>query len=449
MLATARQAQPPSAWPSGQPAAGSHTDKVTGCLLGALCGDALGAAVEGWTSHRVLQAFPDGLSEFQQCRMGRGRYTDDGQMLLALAASLVNARGTCRASHIATEYANAFDPDRGYGGSAQQILTKMQQQLKETGALPDTLGSELLAQGGSYGNGGAMRVAPLGLAYRNASVDDLQAALMQTLIPTHHAHPLAVEGALAQALAVAHLSKLQPAPATACPSPPAAAAAAGAGARAGSGSSLPAGTGTGGGVPAGTLELLRTLHAQLQGRSEVMCSRLQMMEQGLQQLYVTPGGPKQPHSPWHDYFSSPAWHQELSTAVAVAPEGFQIKATDAVAAAIWACVAHWEGAPQDAVIASVHCGGDTDTIACMAGALVGARDGCAWLPQQWLAQMERDAAGTTFFNMPAVQEVLSKQAGSTAQQQQGTELVCCTKDMGREGAVVLSQLLGQLDCRGS
>jgi hypothetical protein len=198
--------------------------------------------------------------------------------------------------------------------------------------------------------------------------------------------------------------------------------------------------------------------------------------------------------------------------VAVAPEGFQIKATDAVAAAIWACVAHWEGSGQDAVIASVHYGGDTDTIACMAsgcvvseerrggrcwrggmgeqlctspgmsstsstgpgavlwcqfrspltsasllstgcwcmaaGALVGARDGCAWLPEQWLAQMERDAAGTTFFNMPAVQKVLSQQAGSTAQQQQGTELVCCTKYMGRKGAVVLSQLLAQLDCRG-
>jgi hypothetical protein len=227
---------------------------------------------------------------------------------------------------------------------APQILTKMQQQLKETGTLPDTLGSELLAQGGSYGNGsawvplhllvaaaaaaansspvghvciahacspnalphgrchtavlaagialagcviivhtGAMRVAPLGLAYRNASVDGLQEALMQTLIPTHHVHPWAVEGALAQALAVAHLSKLQPAPATACPASPTAAAA-GAGAPAGADGSLLAGSGTGGSVPAGALELLRGLQAQLQGRSEVMCSRLQLMEQGLQQV---------------------------------------------------------------------------------------------------------------------------------------------------------------------
>lgn len=47
--------------------------------------------------------------------------TDDGQMLLALAASLVNQQGACKASDIATEYAKAFDPSRGYGGSAQQV----------------------------------------------------------------------------------------------------------------------------------------------------------------------------------------------------------------------------------------------------------------------------------------------------------------------------------------
>jgi poly(ADP-ribose) glycohydrolase ARH3 len=87
------------------------------------------------------------------------------------------------------------------------------------------------------------------------------------------------------------------------------------------------------------------------------------------QLYATPGGPKRASHTWQDYFARPAWQEELSTAAAVAPgePGFQIKGTDAVAAAIWACVAHWEGAPDDAVVAAVHYGGDTDTIACMAG----------------------------------------------------------------------------------
>jgi hypothetical protein len=54
----------------------AYTDKVVGSFLAALCADALGAAVEGWTAYRIHQTFPDGLSAFENCRMGRGRYTD-------------------------------------------------------------------------------------------------------------------------------------------------------------------------------------------------------------------------------------------------------------------------------------------------------------------------------------------------------------------------------------
>jgi ADP-ribosylglycohydrolase len=110
-------------------------------------------------------------------------------------------------------------------------------------------------------------VAPLGFAYRNAPVDALKAALLQTLIPTHHLHPWAIEGALAQALAVAHLSKLQP------PS-----------------------QGQAGyveqavqpvAVPAGALEFLRVLQEQLRGHADVMCGRLRSMEQKLEQVSQT------------------------------------------------------------------------------------------------------------------------------------------------------------------
>lgn len=46
-----------------------------------------------------------------------------------------------------------------------------------------------------------------------------------------------------------------------------------------------------------------------------------------------------------------------------------------------------------AVIAAVHYGGDTDTIACMAGALAGALHGSAWLPARWLDNLENDEDG--------------------------------------------------------
>jgi ADP-ribosylglycohydrolase len=57
------------------PVPGSYTDRVIGCILAALCGDALGAYAEGWTAHRIQQEFANGLTEFKDCRMGLGSYT--------------------------------------------------------------------------------------------------------------------------------------------------------------------------------------------------------------------------------------------------------------------------------------------------------------------------------------------------------------------------------------
>lgn len=88
------------------------------------------------------------------------------------------------------------------------------------------------------------------------------------------------------------------------------------------------------------------------------------------QLHASHGGPKHSSQSWQDFFSSPAWAFELKTSGIIAPGeqggGFQIKATDAAAAALWACVAHWHS-PRDVIVAAAHYGGDTDTIACMAG----------------------------------------------------------------------------------
>ena len=55
---------------------------------------------------------------------------------------------------------------------------------------------------GSFGNGGAMRIAPVGLAYRHAGDDELAKAVEDAIICTH-VHPEAIDGALVQAKAVA------------------------------------------------------------------------------------------------------------------------------------------------------------------------------------------------------------------------------------------------------
>lgn len=52
-----------------------YGDKVLGCILAALCGDALGAAAEGWSAQQVQAKFPSGLTAYEPVRMGLGCYT--------------------------------------------------------------------------------------------------------------------------------------------------------------------------------------------------------------------------------------------------------------------------------------------------------------------------------------------------------------------------------------
>ena len=62
---------------------------------------------------------------------------------------------------------------------------------------------------GSFGNGGAMRIAPVGLAYRHADANELAEAVEDALLCTH-IHPEAIDGALVQAKAVAIAATTEP-----------------------------------------------------------------------------------------------------------------------------------------------------------------------------------------------------------------------------------------------
>eukprot|EP00775_Hariotina_reticulata_P009353 gene9353-9516_t len=302
------------------------------------------------------------------------------------------------------QYAQAFDPDRGYGGSAIKIMYSLQQ-----GADPANTGKMFLPEG-SFGNGGAMRIAPVGLVYRNVSMHSLQEAVTAALLCTH-VHPLAVEGALTQALAVAELSKQAPP----CPA---------------------SSRGAGGG---GTL--LRHLQQKLSGSQHGMLGKLELLEQALQGMPSLKGAEQS----WQDFLASPVWAQELAVAGQVAP-GFQIGAVDAVAASLWAAVCHWH-CPEDAVVAAVHYGGDTDTIACMTGALMGALYGSAFIPERWLDGLENSVGPTisdSYFQQAAVAKVLA--AGDIkAGEMDNVDIVSTTRNMGRDAATTLCQLLALLD----
>lgn len=107
----------------------------------------------------------------------------------------------------------------------------------------------------------------------------------------------------------------------------------------------------------------------------------------------------------------------------------------------------------------------------LTGAIAGALHGSDWLPPDWLEQLEAgrrcNAANLEeFFDMPAVEATLQEQeqqhvetdmaavsgdggdAGAAAAAVHGPVLMHTTRDMGRDGAVLLARLLARLDFPG-
>lgn len=56
----------------------------------------------------------------QTGQRGGGTYTDDTQMMIALAESLIE-RGRVDDQHLACAFTEAYEPDRGYDGGTQRV----------------------------------------------------------------------------------------------------------------------------------------------------------------------------------------------------------------------------------------------------------------------------------------------------------------------------------------
>jgi ADP-ribosylglycohydrolase len=122
-------------------------------------------------------------------------YTDDTEMSLSIVATLARA-GQIDQDYLALSLARHYDYDRAYGPSMHRVLER----IREGEPWPGVAASSFEGQG-SWGNGAAMRAAPLG-AYFAHDLERLaeQAALSAEIT---HAHPEGIAGALAVAIASA------------------------------------------------------------------------------------------------------------------------------------------------------------------------------------------------------------------------------------------------------
>jgi len=171
--------------------------KFLGALVGTGVGDALGAPFEGW-----LKVKPEEIEEAAKTRKVL-TYTDDTHMMIGVAESLIRARGFDGEDMVGTFIQNyQLEPFRGYGPGPPHIFRLI------VAGEPWHQAAEKIYPGGSFGNGSAMRIAPVGVLYHDNPPMLKEVTYASSQIT--HTHNLGKEGAALQAYAIALATNLKP-----------------------------------------------------------------------------------------------------------------------------------------------------------------------------------------------------------------------------------------------
>ena len=172
----------------------SIISRSKGCLLGLTVGDALGARFEGQAAYWITRKYTSPQQLVENPPTKELYYTDDAQMMIGIAEALCED-GCIQEETLCQKFVANYVPSRGYARGARKVLKAM-----EEGKDYRKIASSYF-EGGSYGNGSAMRVAPIGFFYHNDLEKVMENAHISSL-PTH-THPLGIEGAQLLAIAVA------------------------------------------------------------------------------------------------------------------------------------------------------------------------------------------------------------------------------------------------------
>lgn len=301
-------------------------DRCVGALIGTFVGDALGMPVEG-ASPETLHREHGRLDEMLEARMGRGTYTDDTQLMIALGEAILAAEGIDEAT-LAERILDLHDPNRGYGRGTTRVLMQWRE------GVPVDEAAKRIFDGGSFGNGGAMRIASVAAAYHR-DLDALKRAARRSCEITH-AHPIGVTGAQIQARAIAEAIRAE--------------------------------------AP-GAIETSAFLDALEDGFDDaaVPGGVWEVRFETLRELVEADPGPVEP-------------------AQVARTLGNDSRVHTSVPAAIYAFLANTDSF-EETVVYAVSIGGDTDTIGAMAGAIAGGLHGVDAVPERWWTALENATRG--------------------------------------------------------
>lgn len=300
------------------PAGDDRTAAVLACLRGLAVGDALGTRLAAPAHHA--------LARRRELPPGTWRWTDDTEMACSVVA-VAAAHGRVDQEALADSFAAHHEEDghdRGYGRAVHGML----RQIRENGADWRDLAASLFGGRGSWGNGAAMRVAPLGVWFAGdpgRAAEEAEASAYVT-----HQHREAVAGARAVAAAASLLA----------------------------GPTAPdEGAVPGGSDCAALLEQVQefvprsAVRAGLRRAGDVL-----------------------------DY-------ADVGTVAAVLGCGRRKSAHDTVPFALWAAARHLRGY-EEAVWTAVRAGGDIDTTCALIGGVVAAGGPAGAPPETWTARTE-------------------------------------------------------------
>jgi len=156
-------------------------------LDGLSVGDAFG---------ELFFSLPLSASQHAELPAAPWRWTDDTHMALSIVETL-KLCGRIEQDQLARAFARRYteDPFRGYAAGAARLLSRIAEGADWREA------SSSLFKGGSYGNGAAMRAAPIGAFFSGDPQRAAEEARLSAVIT--HAHPEGQAGAMGVAVAAA------------------------------------------------------------------------------------------------------------------------------------------------------------------------------------------------------------------------------------------------------
>lgn len=291
-------------------------DRFKGAALGTFVGDAMGREVEGWSWGQIKARY--GILS----RIGQGIYSDDTEMMIGIMEALAEDPAFDPALAARRFLAN-FHPLRNYGARIYGIMDQLRK-----GTPWDQVGTD------SWGNGGAMRIAPIGFFFYDDGDLLRENALLCTQIT--HKHPQALAGALAQAMAVGMAAHR--------------------------------------GIEGEVFDrraFLEEIVAGVEGVDSAMAAEIGRIKE-----LVTGGGLEA-----RIKRIASAFPRDVSALGAVPPALASFLISDDFEAT---------------VVTAINGGGDTDTIGAMAGAIAGAYYGYSSIPAAWLDPLENGAKGRDY-----------------------------------------------------